>query len=96
MFIIASNGKKISAHETKRGAAISLAALKRNDDIREEKGYYNNHYKKPVYEIMTWQQFHDADIMVEVINLQSGMPCMIRRSDRGGCCDPSTETYHSI
>lgn len=33
---------------------------------------------------------------VEVTNLMSGKTCKIRKSDRGGRCDPSTETYWSM
>lgn len=36
------------------------------------------------------------DPMVEVINMMSGQPVLIRKSDRGTCVDPSTETYWSM
>lgn len=35
------------------------------------------------------------DPMVEVINMMSGKPVKIRKSEAGSCCDPSTETYWS-
>lgn len=41
-------------------------------------------------------QFAELDVLVEVKNLMSGKPVMIRKSQRGGCTDPSTETYWSM
>jgi hypothetical protein len=47
--------------------------------------------------VMTHDQFEFYyNPLVEVKNILSGKPCMIRRSERGGCCDPSTERYHSM
>jgi len=34
--------------------------------------------------------------MVTVYNVLSNKPVEIRRGDRGGPCDPSTERYHSM
>lgn len=44
------------------------------------------------------QQVRDrnGDQMVTVKNCLSGQPVQIRRADRGGCTDPSTERYHSM
>lgn len=36
------------------------------------------------------------DPIVTVFNLMSGRPVQIRKSERGGCCDPSTERYWSM
>ena len=41
------------------------------------------------------QTFNDCQI-VTVKNLMSGMDVEICRGDRGSCCDPSTERYHSM
>jgi len=41
------------------------------------------------------QTFNDRQI-ITVKNLLSGMDVEIRRGDRGSCCDPSTERYHSM
>lgn len=38
----------------------------------------------------------NGDHMITVINCLSGQPVQIRRVDRGGCTDPSTERYHSM
>jgi hypothetical protein len=56
---------------------------------------------KPKIQEGEWQVISMADYsanepMVEVINMQSGKPCMIPISQQGGCCDPSTETYWSM
>lgn len=34
--------------------------------------------------------------MVSVINIMSGVEVLIRKSEVGGCCDPSTERYHCM
>ncbi len=41
----------------------------------------------------TWR---DAEPMVTVKHLLSGKDVQIRASERGGCCDPSTERYHTM
>jgi hypothetical protein len=41
------------------------------------------------------QTFNDCQI-ITVKNLLSGMDVEICRGDRGSCCDPSTERYHSM
>jgi hypothetical protein len=33
--------------------------------------------------------------MVETTNIMSGKTVMIRKSEKGGCCDPGTERYWS-
>jgi hypothetical protein len=38
----------------------------------------------------------EFDPYVEVKNLMSGKPVMIRKSEAGTCVDPSTETYWSM
>jgi fructose-1,6-bisphosphatase/inositol monophosphatase family enzyme len=48
------------------------------------------------FEVMSREEFDQLDVMVEVKNLMSGRPVQIRKSDRGGCCDPSTERYWTM
>jgi len=48
------------------------------------------------YVIDTMEAYDAEDGMVEVKNLMNGSPVMIRKSERGGCCDPSTERYWSM
>ena len=52
------------------------------------------------YVVMTHDEYEqrkdEIDPMVEVTNLMSGKKVLIRKSERGGCCDPSTETYWSM
>jgi hypothetical protein len=47
-------------------------------------------------EAISLNEWIDRDIEVEVINLLSGKPVKIRKSQEGGCCDPSTEKYWSM
>lgn len=45
------------------------------------------------WKVATVSEYDAADVMVEVKNLQSGKPALIRKSEVGTCCDPSTERY---
>ena len=51
-----------------------------------------------VYVVMTTEELHEADIMVETYNMLNphGGKVMIRKRLLGTCCDPATETYHSM
>ena len=51
-----------------------------------------------VYVVMDSEEFAKADEMVETYNMLNphGDKVMIRKSQLGGCCDPATETYHSM
>lgn len=50
--------------------------------------------------VVTLQEFNDKhNPMVAVYNSITGdgvTPVYIRRSEIGGCCDPSTELYHTM
>ena len=46
--------------------------------------------------VATQEQYEAADVMVEVTNLHSGKPAMIRKSEVGTCVDPSTERYWTM
>lgn len=50
--------------------------------------------------VMTAEEYNtrreEIDPLVEVKNMMSGKPVMIRRSEVGTCVDPSTETYWSM
>lgn len=47
--------------------------------------------------VMTVQEFNELhDPIVTVFNLMSGKAVQIRKSERGGCCDPSTERYWAM
>lgn len=51
------------------------------------------------YAVMEYSAFRarfGLDDMVPVVNLMSGETVLIRREDRGGCTDPSTEQYWSM
>lgn len=50
------------------------------------------------WKVMTIEEFNAQDILVAVYNTITGdgkTPIYIRKSKVGGCCDPSTERYHS-
>jgi hypothetical protein len=47
--------------------------------------------------VMSREQFeHHYNPMVETKNLMSGETVMIRKSEKGGCCDPAMERYWSM
>ena len=80
-YIIEYNGQAIAAYNTEVGAKI---ALKR----KWAKRY-------PTATVMDYQTFRANDVMVDSINLMSGKPIKVRRSELGGPLDPGTETYWS-
>lgn len=55
-------------------------------------------YPATTHEVMTLEQFQEADVMVETYNILNpgAGPIMIRKSQKGGCCDPGTERYHCM
>lgn len=46
----------------------------------------------------TVEEYRAADVEVETYNMldPERRPIKIRKSQLGGCCDPATETYHSM
>lgn len=78
----------IRSFDTKRGAAIARGAFVRKLEDQSQA----NHYR-----VMTRKEFDELfDPMVETKNLMSGKTTMIRKSDKGGCCDVGTERYWSM
>ena len=75
--LIKGNGDAIRA-ETERAAKAQLT---------------KSGVDKNVWKIIPVREFYDNEPDVEVINLMSKLPCKIKISERGGCCDPSTERY---
>ena len=49
-----------------------------------------------VYAICSYLDWNKNDILVPVVNFMTGNIVMVRRSELGGCCDPSTELYWSM
>jgi hypothetical protein len=72
--------------KTKAAAVITVNALNR----KVQKG------SKREWAYCTPAEYHKINGFVVVKNLLSGKDVMIRESEAGGCCDPSTETYHSM
>lgn len=60
----------------------------------------NTRFKRGDLVVMSASEYmrrlDEIDPHVEVKNLMSGKPVLIRKSDVGTCCDPSTETYWSM
>ena len=52
----------------------------------------------PCYTVMSLDAYNAQDILVPTYNMldPTHKVIMIRKSLKGGCCDPSTETYHSM
>lgn len=48
------------------------------------------------YIVIRSDKYFEGDHMVPVTNLMSGSEILIRRSELGTCCDPSTERYWSM
>ena len=52
----------------------------------------------PMYAVTTSEDFNNnINTMTTTYNMldPDRRPIPIRRSEKGGCCDPATETYHS-
>ena len=51
-----------------------------------------------IYEAMSVKDYAAGDYLVETVNIlnPSAGPIMIRRSEKGTCNDPGTETYHCM
>ena len=86
-------------HKTRAGASRSLTARLK----RHSQQHLWEFPERPINaafhlnaSITTYAEWNAADTEVEVINLMSGKPVKIRKSERGGCCDPSTELYWSM
>lgn len=72
-----------SGFNSERGAKTSLTR-------RWKKRY-------PKAEVCSREHFDNhIDHMVETVNIMTGGKCMIRASEKGGCCDPGTERYHCM
>ncbi len=47
--------------------------------------------------VMTYAEFDELhNPIVTVFSLMTGKPVQIRKSEKGGCTDPSTERYHCM
>jgi hypothetical protein len=55
-------------------------------------------YPATTHEVMSLEQFQEADVLVETYNMLNpkGGKVMIRKSQKGSCCDPATERYHCM
>jgi hypothetical protein len=73
-----------ATYPTERGAKIACTKL--------NKETFSNKFA-----VLTDAEFNaNHNPLVPVKNLLTGTTVMIRKSERGGCCDPSTERYHSM
>jgi len=69
---------------TEGGAKRALTAMKKK------------RIADPADEVMDYKTWKEGDVLVPVKNRMSGNEVLIRRSDVGSCCDPSTERYWSM
>lgn len=76
----------------------TLHIVKRFDSERGAKVSWSRKFNKdPELGVVSLEKFHnEIDHDIEVINLLSGKPCTIKKSEKGGPCDPSTERYHCM
>jgi hypothetical protein len=90
----------IVAHcKTQAGALRSMAAhnrkLARAHAARSQADLGTNDYYT-----CTDQEHYDkhVNVMTTTYNMldPERKPIAIRKADKGGCCDPATETYHSM
>lgn len=76
--------RRVGWKQTLKGAKISVRAWNRRS------GAMN-------YSILDEEIFESLyNRLTPVQNMMSGKTVWIREQDKGGCCDPSTETYWSM
>jgi hypothetical protein len=92
--IATSNGHDLARYDTVKQAERALRnARDRGHKIRGRR------YSAEVLadaQVMTAQEFRDADVMVESKNLMSGATIMIPRSHKGTFMDPGCESYWTM
>jgi len=96
-----TTGRVVKSYNTAGWARREVNRLVRLSE--EADGHYYSGMKYWTYDNLTImddaeynRRLDEIDPMVEVINMMSGQPVLIRKSDRGTCVDPSTETYWSM
>jgi hypothetical protein len=76
------------------GSVLTYSTARAAKGARTRK--INSGQLHPKFEVMSHDEFNAIDTIVEVKNLMSGQMATIRKSQVGGCCDPSTERYWSM
>ena len=72
-----------ASYKTERSAKANLTKLKKASKLDDE------------WKVMDYARFRTIEPEVEVTSL-NGNKTKIRASDKGCCCDPSTERYWSM
>ena len=84
-------------HHVYKSGFSTLSAAKRSATCANKRSLNRKFDLYDNYLVCDTDFFHEAiDQNVIVTNLMSGKPCVIRESEAGGCCDPSTERYWSM
>ncbi len=74
-----------------KGAATRLGLT---DEAKVEKRLKGGHVSE--CRVATITEYRELNVDVTVYSLMNGAPCVLRKSDVGGCTDPSTERYWSM
>ena len=94
--------KIIKRYDTERGAKAALTRARKSGSMRYMTSFGYGRMKADrvaKLDVCTAADFHDKiDYEVEVTPLMSetGKKVKIRKSEQGGCTDPSTERYWSM
>ena len=88
----------------KRSATCSNKRALKNLRVRRDRykmsqsEYVRELDSLPCYTVMSLEAYNAQDILVSTYNMldPERRVIMIRKSLKGGCCDPATETYHSM
>ena len=76
----------------------SLGGAKRSTTVKNRKARLAGG-KDPQFAWTTREDFNEnVNTMTTTYNMLDPQrrPIPIRKADKGGCCDPATETYHSM
>lgn len=96
-----ANGNESFANAAAAKAGLTRALIKSREQTDRDiaRGYNNSHaMRREDYVVATYEAWAAAEPMVETYNMLDPQRrvVMIRASDKGGCTDPATETYHSM
>lgn len=94
MSFVAYNTESLHIHKT----CDTLAGAKRSAKAINKKRARSEYPRAGTYVAGTREEYDALDVEVETYNMLDPQrrPIKIRKSLKGGCCDPATETYHAM
>jgi hypothetical protein len=94
MSYIVYNTESLHIHTT----CDTLAGAKRSASAINKRRARLEYHREGTFVAGTRAEYDALDVEVETYNMldPERRPIKIRKSQKGGCCDPATETYHCM